>query len=83
MIFFFSVQCNRGERWVGGEFISAERVVVFSDDGKAYLYKLPTNCIVESKDFKNRSKTQSGKFAVQKSKNFPVFQILREINFGI
>ena len=59
--FYFSVQCNRGERWVGGEFISAERVVVFSDDGKAYLYKLPTNCIVESKDFKNRSKTQSGK----------------------
>ena len=76
----FSVQCNRGERWVGGEFISAERVVVFSDDGKAYLYKLPTNCIVESKDFKNRSKTQSGKltqFFVKpqcsvKSKNFPL-----------
>ena len=58
--FNFSVQCERGERWVGGEFISAERVVVYSDDGKAYFYKLPTNCIVESKDFHNRSKTQSG-----------------------
>ena len=57
---FHSVQCQRGERWVGGEFISAERIVVYSDDGKAYLYKLPTNCIVESKEFQNRSKTQSG-----------------------
>ena len=34
--------------------------MVYSDDGKAYLYKLPTNCIVESKEFQNRSKTQSG-----------------------
>ena len=54
------MQCKRGERWLGGEFISAERVVIWSDDGKAYLYKLPTNCIVESKAFNNRSKTQAG-----------------------
>ena len=60
IFFTFSVQCNRGERWLGGEFISAERVVVWSDDGKAYLYKLPTNCIVESKAFHNRSKTEAG-----------------------
>ena len=52
-----TVECHRGERWVGGEFISAERVCVWSDDGKAYLYKLPTNCIVESKDFHNKSRT--------------------------
>ncbi len=51
-----TVECRRGERWVGGEFISAERVCAWSDDGRAYLYKLPTNCIVESKDFHNRSK---------------------------
>ena len=54
------MQCKRGERWQGGEFISAERVVVWSDDGTAYLYKLPTNCIVESKQFLNRSKTEAG-----------------------
>ena len=58
--FRFSVQCKRGERWQGGEFISAERVAVWSDDGTAYLYKLPTNCIVESKQFLNRSKTEAG-----------------------
>ena len=54
------MQCKRGERWQGGEFISAERVAVWSDDGTAYLYKLPTNCIVESKQFLNRSKTEAG-----------------------
>ncbi len=55
-----TVECRRGERWVGGEFISAERVCVWGDDGRAYLYKLPTNCIVESKDFHNRSKVSGG-----------------------
>ncbi len=55
-----TVECRRGERWVGGEFISAERVCAWSDDGHAYLYKLPTNCIVESKDFHNKSKLALG-----------------------
>ena len=56
-----TVECRKGERWLGGEFISAERVCAWSDDGKAYLYKLPTNCIVESKDFHNKSKVSGGK----------------------
>ena len=51
-----SVPCRRGERWLGGEFISGDRLCCWSDGGHAYLYKLPTNCIVESKDFHNRSK---------------------------
>ena len=54
-----TVDCARGERWIGGEFISAERVAVWSDDGRAYLYRMPTNCIVESKDFHNKSKMPS------------------------
>ena len=54
-----TVDCARGERWLGGEFISAERVAVWSDDGRAYLYRMPTNCIVESKDFHNKSKMPS------------------------
>ena len=51
-----SAPCKRGERWVGGEFISGDRICCWSDGGDAYLYKLPTNCIVESKDFHNRSR---------------------------
>jgi len=42
----FSLLCSessrRGERWSGGEFIGIDRVVVWSNDGKGYLYKLPT-----------------------------------------
>ena len=51
-----SVPCQRGERWLGGEFISGDKLCCWSDSGDAYLYKLPTNCIVESKDFHNRSR---------------------------
>jgi hypothetical protein len=51
-----NIDHNLDTRWIGGEFISAERVCVWSDSGRAYLYKLPTNCIVESKDFHNKSK---------------------------
>ena len=36
-----SVDNRRGERWAGGDFLSADRVVIWSDVGKAYLYKLP------------------------------------------
>ncbi len=55
-----SVECRKGERWLGGEFVAADRVCAWSDDGSAYLYKLPTNCIVESKDFHNKSKVTAG-----------------------
>ena len=37
-----SVDTRRGERWSGGDFLSADRVVVWSDYGRAYLYKLPS-----------------------------------------
>ena len=46
-----SVNCRRGERFVGGDFVSADRFCVWSDGGKAYLYSMPSNCIVDSKDF--------------------------------
>ena len=42
----FSLLCSesarRGERWVGGDFIAIDKVVVWSNEGRAYLYKLPT-----------------------------------------
>ena len=41
----FSLLCSesnrRGERWIGGDFISIDRVLVWSNEGKGYLYKLP------------------------------------------
>ncbi|XP_064640034.1 WD repeat-containing protein 7-like isoform X4 [Lineus longissimus] len=51
----FSLLCSEsnpcGERWLGGEFISVDRVVVWSNEGKGYLYKLPTNANPRSADF--------------------------------
>lgn len=42
----FSVLCSylapRGERWMSGDFLAADRIIMWSDAGKGYLYKLPS-----------------------------------------
>ncbi|XP_026686269.1 WD repeat-containing protein 7, partial [Diaphorina citri] len=51
----FSVLCtvisHRGERWLGGEFLALDRILVWTDEGKAYLYKLPSNSVADNLDF--------------------------------
>lgn len=41
----FTILCSviapSGERWMGGDFISSDRVLLYSDDGKGYIYRLP------------------------------------------
>lgn len=41
----FSVLCSvispSGERWLGGDFLAHDRVLLWSDEGKGYLYRLP------------------------------------------
>ncbi|XP_077293336.1 WD repeat-containing protein Rbcn-3B isoform X4 [Arctopsyche grandis] len=43
----FSVLCSInapvGERWMSGDFLSPDRILVWSDEGKGYMYKLPAN----------------------------------------
>ncbi|XP_067003219.2 WD repeat-containing protein 7 isoform X2 [Anabrus simplex] len=64
----FSVLCSvispRGERWLGGDFLATDRVLVWSDEGRGYMYKLPANklkgksvssSIADNKDFHSRS----------------------------
>ncbi|XP_055890768.1 WD repeat-containing protein 7-like isoform X12 [Biomphalaria glabrata] len=45
----FTLLCSesnrRGERWTGGDFLSVDRVIVWSNEGRGYLYKLPTNLL--------------------------------------
>ncbi|XP_074644307.1 WD repeat-containing protein 7-like [Tubulanus polymorphus] len=45
----FSLLCSEsnpcGERWMGGEFLSVDQVIVWSNEGKGYLYKLPINIL--------------------------------------
>lgn len=57
-----SLIAPRGERWMGGDFLSSERVILWSDDGKGYLYRLPTNSIPEHKDFHKPSADQDEPF---------------------
>lgn len=41
----FSVLCSyltpRGERWMSGDFLAVDRIIMWSDAGKGYMYKLP------------------------------------------
>lgn len=41
----FSVLCSInapvGERWMSGDFLSPDRILIWSDEGKGYMYKLP------------------------------------------
>ncbi|XP_052817918.1 WD repeat-containing protein 7-like isoform X2 [Mya arenaria] len=49
-------EANRcGERWSGGDFLSVDRVVVWSNEGKGYLYKLPTNANPDSESYHHRA----------------------------
>lgn len=45
----FSVLCSitapRGERWMAGDFLAADRVILWSDEGHGYLYKLPAKYV--------------------------------------
>ncbi|KAJ8967330.1 hypothetical protein NQ317_001264 [Molorchus minor] len=55
----FSVLCSylapRGERWMSGDFLAIDRIIMWSDAGKGYLYKLPANSTPDHKDFHTRS----------------------------
>ncbi|XP_032456868.1 WD repeat-containing protein 7 isoform X13 [Nasonia vitripennis] len=55
----FSVLCSvtapRGERWMAGDFLAADRVILWSDEGHGYLYKLPANSVADNKNFHSAS----------------------------
>lgn len=46
----FTILCSviapAGERWMGGDFLTSERIILWSDCGKGYLYRLPTKYVI-------------------------------------
>ena len=36
-----SVSSENDQAWTGGEFIAADRVIIWTEDGCSYIYKLP------------------------------------------
>ncbi|CAH0761824.1 unnamed protein product [Diatraea saccharalis] len=46
-----SIQAPSGERWMSGDFLAPDRILVWSTEGKGYLYKLPANSVPDHKGF--------------------------------
>ncbi|KAM3955918.1 LOW QUALITY PROTEIN: WD repeat-containing protein Rbcn-3B [Aphomia sociella] len=46
-----SIQAPQGERWMSGDFLAPDRVLVWSTEGKGYLYRLPANSVPDHKGF--------------------------------
>ncbi|XP_049882434.1 WD repeat-containing protein 7 [Pectinophora gossypiella] len=46
-----SIQAPTGERWMSGDFLAPDRVLVWSTEGKGYMYKLPANSVPDHKGF--------------------------------
>ncbi|XP_076220619.1 WD repeat-containing protein Rbcn-3B isoform X12 [Nomia melanderi] len=66
----FSVLCSisapHGERWMAGDFLAADRVIIWSDEGRGYLYKLPAKTLVHL-DSKLKGKALSSSVADNKN----------------
>ncbi|CAG9834856.1 unnamed protein product [Diabrotica balteata] len=62
----FSVLCSylapRGERWMSGDFLAMDRIIMWSDAGKGYLYKLPSNSIPDHAEFHTPSTESDSPF---------------------
>ncbi|KTG45883.1 hypothetical protein cypCar_00013667, partial [Cyprinus carpio] len=43
-----SVPSENNQSWVGGEFIAADKVIIWTEDGCSYIYKLPASMSVSS-----------------------------------
>uniref|UniRef100_A0A8C2DL01 WD repeat domain 7 n=1 Tax=Cyprinus carpio TaxID=7962 RepID=A0A8C2DL01_CYPCA len=48
-----SVPSENNQSWVGGEFIAADKVIIWTEDGCSYIYKLPASCLPASEHFRS------------------------------
>ncbi|KAM3938285.1 WD repeat-containing protein 7 isoform 1-T1 [Leptodactylus fuscus] len=47
-----SVPSEEGQTWTGGDFIAADKVIIWTEDGQSFIYKLPASCIPASDSFR-------------------------------
>ncbi|XP_063310000.1 WD repeat-containing protein 7 isoform X2 [Pelobates fuscus] len=47
-----SVPSEEGQTWTGGDFISADKVIIWTEEGQSFIYKLPASCIPASDTFR-------------------------------
>uniref|UniRef100_A0A7N6AGE7 WDR72-like alpha-solenoid domain-containing protein n=1 Tax=Anabas testudineus TaxID=64144 RepID=A0A7N6AGE7_ANATE len=56
-----SVPSENYQAWTGGEFIAADKVIIWTEDGCSYIYKLPASCQRASEHFRSDvGKTKEG-----------------------
>uniref|UniRef100_A0A3Q0SG58 WD repeat domain 7 n=1 Tax=Amphilophus citrinellus TaxID=61819 RepID=A0A3Q0SG58_AMPCI len=56
-----SVSSDNDQAWTGGEFIAADKVIIWTEDGCSYIYKLPASCLPASEHFRSDvGKTKEG-----------------------
>ncbi|KAK2888581.1 hypothetical protein Q8A73_020029 [Channa argus] len=56
-----SVASENDQAWTGGEFIAADKVIIWTEDGCSYIYKLPPSCQRASEHFRSDvGKTKEG-----------------------
>ncbi|XP_057216303.1 WD repeat-containing protein 7 isoform X2 [Triplophysa rosa] len=56
-----SVPSESVQSWSGGEFIAADKVIIWTEDGCSYIYKLPPSCLPASEHFRSSvGKTTEG-----------------------
>ncbi|XP_074851855.1 WD repeat-containing protein 7 isoform X3 [Carettochelys insculpta] len=48
-----SVPSENGQTWTGGDFVSADKVIVWTEDGQSFIYKLPASCLPASDTFRS------------------------------
>uniref|UniRef100_A0A667YU00 WD repeat domain 7 n=1 Tax=Myripristis murdjan TaxID=586833 RepID=A0A667YU00_9TELE len=56
-----SVPSENDQAWTGGEFIAADKVIIWTEDGCSFIYKLPASCLPASEHFRSDvGKTKEG-----------------------
>ncbi|XP_023684469.1 WD repeat-containing protein 7 isoform X2 [Paramormyrops kingsleyae] len=48
-----SVSSENDQAWTGGDFIAADKVIIWTEDGCSYIYQLPASCLPASKHFRS------------------------------
>lgn len=53
----YSLLCSgpseNGQAWTGGDFVSADKVIIWTENGQGYIYKLPASCLPASDSFRS------------------------------
>ncbi|XP_030330791.1 WD repeat-containing protein 7 isoform X3 [Strigops habroptila] len=47
-----SVPSENHQTWTGGDFVAADKVIVWTEDGQSFIYKLPASCLPASDSFR-------------------------------